>query len=75
MEIIPSLVQGAPDIDAISEKFFVMKRGPGKASKVAVNTFQRGDIDIQVEISLQTYNAILDHVDEVNARDEEQVSF
>lgn len=60
VEIIPSLVQGVDDVNAIAEKFFVLKRGKNKSE---TRTFQSGEIMVYLELPLKKYHEILEHIE------------
>lgn len=68
VEIVPAstLIPGAMDVDAIADEFFVAKRATKNMPKSDGKTFKTGDITVQLELPLETYQAILNHIEEVS---------
>jgi hypothetical protein len=60
VEIIPNLVQGVDNVNAIAEKFFVLKWGKNKSE---ARTFQSSDIMVYLELPLKKYHKILEHIE------------
>jgi hypothetical protein len=62
VEIIPSLVTGVEDVDAIASKNFVMKWCKGKTEG---RTFQTGEISVHLKLPLNKYHQILEHIETI----------
>ena len=60
VELIPSLVQGVADVDAIAQKFFVLKRMKGKAEG---RIFQSGDITVYLKLPFRKHQDVLEHTE------------
>jgi hypothetical protein len=60
VELIPSLVMGVSDVDAIARKFFVVKRTKGKGEG---RVFQAGEITVYLELQFKEYQDVLDHIE------------
>jgi hypothetical protein len=62
VELIPSLVQGVADVDAIAQRFFVLKRGKGKSEG---RIFQSGEITVYLELPYGKYQQVLEHFENI----------
>jgi hypothetical protein len=60
VEMIPSLVTGVEDVDAIASKNLVMKWCKGKTEG---RTFQTGEISVHLELPLDKYHQIIEHIE------------
>ena len=60
VELIPNLVQGIADVDAISKKFFVVKRTKGSSEG---HVFQSGDVTVYFELPFGKYQEVLEHIE------------
>ena len=62
VELIPSLVQGITDVDAIAQKFFVLKQTKGKSEG---RVFQSGEVTVNLELPFGKYQEVLEHIESV----------
>lgn len=72
VELIPSLVQGVADVDAIAQRFFVLKRAKGKSEG---RIFQSGEITVYLELPYGKYQQVLEHFKNIASASSVGLSF
>jgi hypothetical protein len=62
VELIPSLVQGVENVNAIAQRFFVLKWGKGKSEG---RIFQSREITVYLELPYGKYQQMLEHFENI----------